>query len=582
MNKKKTNKYDLGSFVKANQSGLGTGLGFASGLLNSFQDPNQANAGLDISSGALSGASAGLAFGPLGAGIGGVVGGVAGLIGSGAKKRRLEKLRQDNISNGEQDVISNMTNVNNNMYGNYELGGMIEDPGKGKKLKPNKKIDKPLWDKDHPLMVEKADGSIGQWGNPLIPTNPNYIIPTPQIPLSEKAKGNSDLYYPANNVRQGADIPTQYRSANFYAEGGDILSTEINIEKGEIRIDPNTGKVINEYNGINPITGGLYEPHAKGKKSESQNNMTIANEGDFIITKAKAKDYKKSLDNNDKIARETILMNIRNNKLEKEGGLQSKAKYALGDFVRNPLLAPAINPQFNISSYQTNLPTPVSTDIRGSYTPSAQPVTQGSNNVLDNVTKFAPSIYNIGQGLFGKVDNIGQQRRVNNPYLKNVLGNLPQDVNLQPVINDINLAAEGANRDILNNTNNSAVYRANRQQLASNTGRQLAGVRLQQQDMNNQIRSQRAGIYSNLGAQDMQEQARVRDLNLNIDNMNRQNRGAKDNLLTTGLSQLQQTVMNEKANSQKAAMDKYQLDLLKQIYPSIAPYDVFSPSYLKR
>lgn len=51
----------------------------------------------------------------------------------------------------------------------------------------------------NPLMVEKKDGSIGQWGNPLPPDKPAVAPPAKkQLELSDKAKGYSNTYYRAN------------------------------------------------------------------------------------------------------------------------------------------------------------------------------------------------------------------------------------------------------------------------------------------------------------------------------------------------------------------------------------------------
>lgn len=50
----------------------------------------------------------------------------------------------------------------------------------------------------NPLMVEKADGSIGQWGNPLPPNNPSPTPAKRQLKMSDKANGNSSTYYRAN------------------------------------------------------------------------------------------------------------------------------------------------------------------------------------------------------------------------------------------------------------------------------------------------------------------------------------------------------------------------------------------------
>lgn len=51
----------------------------------------------------------------------------------------------------------------------------------------------------NPIMVEKADGTVGQWGNdiPLPKKTPPPM--KKQLPLSDKAKGTSNSYYPPNH-----------------------------------------------------------------------------------------------------------------------------------------------------------------------------------------------------------------------------------------------------------------------------------------------------------------------------------------------------------------------------------------------
>lgn len=67
----------------------------------------------------------------------------------------------------------------------------------------------------NPLMVEKADGSVGQWGNDL--KIPKTIIPAIKktTPLSDKARGLSNTYDDPRGQRQGAEVPVQKKSANF-------------------------------------------------------------------------------------------------------------------------------------------------------------------------------------------------------------------------------------------------------------------------------------------------------------------------------------------------------------------------------
>lgn len=59
------------------------------------------------------------------------------------------------------------------------------------------------------LMVEKADGSIGEWGNDIPSPPPTLNPPKKKIPLSDKASGLSNTYYPANGQQTGPAIPTK-------------------------------------------------------------------------------------------------------------------------------------------------------------------------------------------------------------------------------------------------------------------------------------------------------------------------------------------------------------------------------------
>ena len=95
---------------------------------------------------------------------------------------------------------------------------------------------------------------------------------------------------------------------------------------------------------------------------------------------------------------------------------------------------------------------------------------------------------------------------------------------------------------------------------------------MQNQISNNAVRGQRVDVYGNLAGQEMGAVDRANQINLGITDQNAQNRGAKQNLLTTGLGQLQQTVQNQKLNKSKRSVDKYKVDLLKQMFPNLRYY----------
>lgn len=418
---------------------------------------------------------------------------------------------------------------------------------------------------------------------------------------TEEALHSSDPH-----VRQMANFARN--AAKWKHENGDEVEMNnqdnnnyINIEKNELLIDPQTGTIKNEYKGINPLTGGLYEAHAKKQTNESPNNITIAEPGSFVITKKKSKIYKDAIDNNDQIAKDTILMNIRNHKIDMEGGLSNK-KFANGGNIPN-YLNPKTNPYSgndilsggglgNLFGVPNGISNPIMSSTLGNNY-NTQPVSNsnitstyhspntiessGFGKALDTLGKYAPALTNIGQGLFGNTYQQPLQTNLVNPYKNKILNNLPQDINLQPIINDVNNQARVADSSIQNNTNSSSVARANRQQLFANTSRQIAGVKMQGQQANNQIAAQRAGIYGQLGSEDIANQDRTRQLNLGITSQNNAAKANRQNILNTGISQFQQIGQNDKANSQKQALDKYNLQLMSQIFPNLQHYNNFDP-----
>lgn len=527
MNKKnRYKKYDLGSWVKP-MSQSGTAQVQAGGQLAGMVGGAIGGETGNVLSGVGSGVAAGAALGPIGAIAGGALGLVGGLLGNAKAKREAkakEKREYDaKMVKYNEKLDSELDTSNDNAYGtlSYAEGGTV-----------------------------KGD------------------------PIKSQLKINDVMYM---------------------ADGGEVIPSIINIEKNELQIDPNKkGKILREYTGINPETGGLYEPHAK-KGQDTRNNFVTAEEGTFIITKKLAKDYKESIANNDKIRQSTILQNIKNTKERKTG------KFAGGGdvpFYLNPQSANPANgsdwlnfgydPGYTPGTLQNN---PAATSKIVSTQPSSgltvKPTMKTSvdtphfvdvkepfsvQNALDSAINYAPALLNIGRGLFGKTDHINNVNPITNPYKSKILDNMPDYVSLDPVKQEYMRQQKKAFMNIDNNTNSPAVARANKNAIFANTQTALGKVAMDQQIQNNAIRQQRAGVYGNLGAQEMQELARTQGINLGIDQQNRNNVEAKRNLLNTGIGQLQQTYLNNKANKSKANMDAMLLEALKQMSPSIIPY----------
>jgi len=462
----------------------------------------------------------------------------------------------------------------------YQDGGRVAK--NIKKSQPNPNF--PNWDG----IVEKNDGSIGMWGNPIDTLKVNPILPNvlPMGSIDHRGVRTGQKYQGTLQTNKAIEAKERMlksqSSRNYYANGSDVEQNIINIEKGELQIDTKSGKILREYTGINPESAGLYQPHAK-KGKDSDNNFVTAEPETFIVTKSKASKYKKAIDNNDKLAQQSILQNIRNYKSTVEGG---KLKFAIGgDTPKNPYLptnylaTSGIQP---ISTYgltgltkgitqqpvnTTTIPGMKVTDMLAKpsgtpYVPNPSMLTKG----LDAVSQYGPAAFNLARGMFGNVEQERYGTKAINPYLNQIKSNMPQDIDMQPIYNDIYSQGRVATQDLRNNANNSGVYRANRQNIGANTQRQISSARLQGQMANNQIRGQRANIYAGLGAQDMQEQQRLQQYNLGINQINAQNRGAKQNLLGTGMSQLQEIYNNKNYNDKMYDMQMLQYKLLPQIY----------------
>ena len=617
---KKIKKYKLGSYIEP-MGNKGQAFGMGANLLGSAIGGEGGNFISGVASGAMAG-------GPLGA----VLGGLGATIGNITQQNRLakeERARQKAFTTNYHDqLMSDQDTLNENPYGQvYADGGVIQDPinSSGKKRRD---IIKPIEDKILTAWLKtEKEGKVPSREIQEVMTK--YMLgmdggnPPPMDPTIQKMQGvisklptdkvSELLGTDWNNVNvvQGLkkakdagvgllDAMKYYnhfmglkKKGYTFADGGLIPDvTQINIEKGELQIDPSTGKILREFNGINPETGGLYKPHSKGK--DTNNNFVTAEPGTFIITSKKAKDYKTAVEENDKLRQNTILQNITN---YKDSKIANSDKFALGSYVDPPALlqrpqpynwqgginmamdglqpgylAPAQTAPKLGSNYNSQLNVPnIPTGIAGVQGGGVQ-----GNSIMDKIGSgigtYGNALYNIGQGIFGKVDTIPQVQATKNPYKSQILNNMPQDISLEPARQQLLRQQDTAFNQIDNTTSGSPIARANKLNVVANTQNQLGMLAMQNQINNNQVRTQRAGMYGNLGAQEMNETNRVQQLNLGIDEQNRANKGAKQNMLSTGLTQLQQAYQNNRTNNSKAAMDKYKVDLLRQMFPNLKYY----------
>lgn len=519
-------KYEYGSYVIQNQP---------------IPEINKANVGSTAISTAASGASLGFSVGgPTGALIGGGLGLIGGIF-SGNKRRKSEKnlqrkLVQDSLDNyGEQ--YDNMVGETENPLGVYKKGGdiHIKPENRGKFTKSAK----------------AAGMGVQEFASHV---------------LANKDKYSSTQVKRANFARNASKWKHQ--------EGGDVGLDKINIELGELQVDPESGKILREFKGFNPETGGKYEPHnSKGK--DTINNHVTAEEGTFIITKEKSKEYKKALDNNDKLAQNTIMHNIRKNKRK------SLLKYQEGGPVLNapdPLnMGVGILPSVgtlnalqgaDLAQYRGTIDNNpyfrAPSDLIANNTMNS--TTSNNNFNYGNLLGLLPSAVNLLQGM-GTPNYIPQSNTPANRYAGRIESNMPRDINYSPLLNRMYRDRNTAYRQIGDTTSSSAIARANRQNLFANTQRGIQDMYFQGEGINNSIRAQRAGMYSQLGQDDYQRFAGDRAHNYNVGLTNRQMDMGRRGQFLTGISQLGQYQSQLDMNNQIRNREQQMLELFGAMNP---------------
>ena len=182
----------------------------------------------------------------------------------------------------------------------------------------------------------------------------------------------------------------------------------------------------------------------------------------------------------------------------------------------------------NLSQYKNlqgdktpvNLSNSNTTDNQGA--PEAQSYDQSLANAIGT---YAPVAYNIGQGLFGKVDKLSADDYINKATIENYRENI------NPQLRASDEAFAGAKKGLRNAGAGSGAYMANLQA------------------MHSQDQAQKAGIYANAENQYAGRQLQIDQANaargdqqaamrLQIHDYNMRAKAAKDRMLQEGLSQV--------------------------------------------
>lgn len=271
--------------------------------------------------GVLKGASAGAKFGPVGAGIGAAVGLIGGIIGGNKERKREERELKQIESVTDKKYQGLNLSANMDPYGSaqtmyMEDGGMVFDenmlldfsddtPGKKKKRKGlNNTISN---------NYGMYSGVVDDGGPTDRPTNiqaQKVMIDYMKNNQSDQAPNPSSIYRPQ----------FQHHSVNMdslpmvpMAEDGMMVGNEqegqnvqdeketIDIELGEILIDPVSLEILREYDNEN-----RFKRHAKNPQFESVGNFTTIEKGQVVISRKYAEKFKKG----DSLTRKSIVLQI--------------------------------------------------------------------------------------------------------------------------------------------------------------------------------------------------------------------------------------------------------------------------------
>ena len=179
---------------------------------------------------------------------------------------------------------------------------------------------------------------------------------------------------------------------------------------------------------------------------------------------------------------------------------------------------------------------------------------------IGKAAQYAPAIYNLGQGLFGKADqlNASDYRNIEGDAALSNLQNRRYDIN--PQLRSNRLATAISRRDIARNAGGRGSLLAGYASLAGQRSRADMGAYAQKQNIENQYASEAAQYASQLGSQNAQNRFRVDDYNARA-------RAAQSGYLQQGLSQLSGISQQNQRNQNLGQADQLRLDALRKMFP---------------
>lgn len=414
------------------------------------------------------------------------------------------------------------------------------------------------------------------------------------------------------------NLPTMRKGgmsgAKFCEDGGMMPEKDlINIEKGEILIDPVTLDVLREYDNPN-----RYKPHQKDPMKEPVGNFTMIEKGKVIIPKKYADRYK----NGDILTRKSIvgeiLKNQLNNPEQNDPRMTTDAKFAQAGMVAgsgerkgkamafdwtNNVIQGVDQPRYPVARItdsavdglpqfsntpQTTAPgyddTPVDamtasneydaqnpfklpntlqiTSPAGTPTAVADSIVKNKLNknlIASKVASFLPTAYGITNAL-GVDPYLRYDENTQMDNAKAYAASMETDPNIDASLNAIRRSSANRNR-VLNNFNSPST----RAEIAANQGQLLnaEGEIIQRgQDISQQARNRKRETLMNLEA--AQGAGRL-DMRRQLMNELRMDKANRENMIHAGISEgvsnFQKGVMDEeRIKAINTAAQFYQVD----------------------
>jgi hypothetical protein len=193
------------------------------------------------------------------------------------------------------------------------------------------------------------------------------------------------------------------------------------------------------------------------------------------------------------------------------------------------------------------------------YNPSSEERSFNLEPYLEAIGTYAPIAYNLGQGLFGKAQNLNASDYYN-PYenqVTNLMANRKYNVN--PELRSNRMAQLNYIRGLRGGAPSQSQYLANLGQSQINRSRSDADAYSRKQNIENEYQGQYAQTLAGLG----QNRAATK---LNIQDINDRNLATKRNFTSTGLSQLQQATQMRRLMKNLKGTENQKSKLLKELF----------------